>query len=687
MVKVTENGKNRRKRRVCLLSALLICFGIVLSGCKGKNESPVITPTPDESGQTVNTEGTEGNPDFETNAVAAPVFTATTSGITVTLTTDKGEYAEGEEIHYFLTIQNDRVHYKVDKTVFNYTNQMNFVAPEGTELPFEIPVVDEGKSVTIEGVLVHGEGVGTTNHAAKTAGSDAEKVTFRPYVNVMYAGQEVLIRTVMDLNIYQKYLSISSSKLFNNKEVTCHDPSIFKDFDGTYYIIGSFLDGASTTDLINWTSLNSKFQNAFSKETREQIKAWNDDEKSTSWNGYLWAPDIVYNTSMNKYCMYISANGDNWVSNIVMCTADNIMGPYEYAGSVVYGGFVADTFAQTDAPQVLGTDTIPERYVTNGVKNRKWGDKFPNCIDPCVFYDDDGNLWMTYGSWSGGIFMLELDEETGLRDYSVKYQNNNHSDEYFGKKIAGGLYVSGEASYIQKIGDYYYLFVSYGALEADGGYNVRVYRSSKPDGRYLDELGNEPFYDTRITNHAHSQGVRLFGSYKWRTFTNAQLSQGHNSAFVDDDGKAFIVFHTRTNNGTEYHYVKTHQLFTNKEGWLVAAPYQYCGESLPETPLTVDQIVGEYDIIMHTLDYDFKNKKYNKSKCSYLNADGTVTGEYEGTWKLEEGTSYITVTIKGVNYSGVVLEMNIEETKISTVVFTALGDENQLTLWGSKVVQ
>ena len=38
------------------------------------------------------------------------------------------------------------------------------------------------------------------------------------------------------------------------------------------------------------------------------------------------------------------------------------------------------------------------------------------------------------------IFMLELDEETGLRDYSVSYEENIHSDPYFGRKIAGATW-------------------------------------------------------------------------------------------------------------------------------------------------------------------------------------------------------------------------------------------------------
>lgn len=51
---------------------------------------------------------------------------------------------------------------------------------------------------------------------------------------------------------------------------------------------------------------------------------------------------------------------------------------------------------------------------------------------------------------------------------------NCTSDPYFGKKIAGGHYVSGEASYIEKIGKYWFLFMSYGGFAPDGGYQMRI---------------------------------------------------------------------------------------------------------------------------------------------------------------------------------------------------------------------
>lgn len=522
---------------------------------------------------------------------------------------------------------------------------------------------------------------------AQAAAADVEEITVRPYVKVQYAGQEIMIRAVINFKASQDLLVIEQENIAIAQRVTCHDPSIFRDLDGTYYIVGSFLCGASSLNLTDWTSMDSVIQGNFTEDVKAQIREWNLDDRADSWNGYLWAPDVIYNTSMNKYCMYLSANGDDWKSNIVLLTADAFEGPYDYAGTIVYGGFNADDYALTDAPLVTGEEEIPERYVTNGVDNHKWGDMYPNCIDPCVFYDDDGNLWMSYGSWSGGIFMLALDEETGLRDYTVSYETDIHSDAYFGKKIAGGMYVSGEASYIEKIGDYYYLFISYGGLEAARGYNVRVYRSKTPDGGYVDALGNDPYFDTYAMNFNMSRGVRLFGGYKWRNFISGQVAQGHNSAFVDEDGRAYIVFHTRTSNGTEGHYVKVHQLFVNKEGWLVAAPYQTVGESLPPNGLSVSRVAGDYEMIIHELDIDYESLETKKPQFITLTEDGKISGDYTGTWALEPGTPYIILNFDGVTYSGVSLEMAVENTNIETVVFTAMGIENQVTIWGSRVYE
>lgn len=627
---------------------------------------------------------------------AGASFQISEDDVTAVLSVDKESYEAGEEIHYQIALLNEREGWVLNKGNISYTLSGGLGAASEGSVPTQIDGAGYGETSEVSGILVGGESaIAVPKNNAKNTTANVENLKLRPYVKVTYGGEEVIIRAVIDMAMRQDIVQIPTEKRAVPKTATVHDPSIFKDSDGKYYVFGSFLATATSDDLFAWTNIDGKVQGSFTQEEIGKIRAWDEAYTSGNWNGNLWAPDVIYNPNLGKYCMYLSANGDDWHSNIVFLVADTVTGPYTYVDSIVYGGFNREDYMQTDIAKVIPEEIaansgLPSRYITNGVDNRKWGDEYPNCIDPCVFFDDEGTLWMSYGSWSGGIFLLKLDAQTGLRDYSVKYETNAHSDAYFGKKIAGGKYVSGEASYIQKIGNYYWLFISYGGLEAKSGYNVRVFRSDRPDGDYVDALGNTPFFDKYSQNFNQSVGVRLFGGYKWRTMKVGQVAQGHNSAFVDDDGRAYMVFHTRTTDGTEGHYVKVHQLFMNKEGWLVAAPYRTHGESLQEKGIEMSEIAGEYEVILHELDLDYANLNTNGPFFITLNEDGSVTsrkaGEViiRGSWSEEDGTAYMELTLDDVHYSGVVLKMDVEGSSIETIVFTVLGKENQLTLWGSK---
>ena len=132
-------------------------------------------------------------------------------------------------------------------------------------------------------------------------------------------------------------------------------------------------------------------------------------------------------------------------------------------------------------------------------------------------------------------------------------------DPYFGKKIAGGFYVSGEASYIEYIGGYYYLFVTYGGLAAggnpsdynNGGYQMRVFRSKNPDGPYLDAKNDPAVFSQYLLNFGpkendNNRGVNIFGAYSnwgYQTVGNyGERSQGHNSIIAAEDGRTYLVY-------------------------------------------------------------------------------------------------------------------------------------------------
>ena len=174
--------------------------------------------------------------------------------------------------------------------------------------------------------------------------------------------------------------------------VSVHDPSVAYD-NGTYYIFGSHMAWAKSTYLRNWENfqmnINSEYTDLFGKEWEEYCKT----ATNPNLNGNLWAPDVVYNPNMGKYCFYMSVNGDDWNSVIVLLSADSIEGPYEYVGPVVFSGFNTDSHdvKGTDVYQVLGEDANLTRY--QNIKNTKL-----NAIDPCVLFDKDGSLSMLFYS-------------------------------------------------------------------------------------------------------------------------------------------------------------------------------------------------------------------------------------------------------------------------------------------------
>ena len=512
------------------------------------------------------------------------------------------------------------------------------------------------------------------------------------------------------------------------KRVSVHDPSVvFDQASSTYYIFGSHRAAAKSTNMMSWeaftapwataTSTNAANADAFTTPEVTKVKkggkeydlnfnafAWS-ARGSEGYNvdGMMWAPDVIYNKKLGKWCMYLSINGDFWYSSIIMLTADNIAGPYRYQAPVVISGFRSgDSYKSTDLEIVLGEQaSLPSRYAPSD----NYGNHWPNCIDPCVFYDETGKLWMSYGSWSGGIFMLELDEATGLRNYDVTYAESETSDPYFGKKIAGGHYVSGEASYIEYIGGYYFLFMTYGGLDAAGGYQMRVFRSLSPDGPYVDSKGSSAIYNSYQLNFGPTandgnRGVNILGAYsKWGNLltggaeaASGERAQGHNSIIAAPDGRTYLVYHTRFQNWGEGHQVRVHQVYQNEEGWLVAAPFEYTGEGVKSAGIAAAQkvatadIPGNYKLLAHRYGLDQTKMEYAVPVDIKLNADGTITGAVEGTWKIKTGTSYITIQL-GADYKGVMVPQTLEPTDTKVPSFTALDSQTGVTIWGYKVVE
>lgn len=460
----------------------------------------------------------------------------------------------------------------------------------------------------------------------------------------------------------------------NGAGVSVHDPSI-KKFDGRYYLYGSHMTGACSDDLQTWTTIgdgytpdNPLFDNLFA----DGLGIF--DYAGDYGNGTyaVWAEDVIYLEQMQKYVMYFCVSSTYIKSNLCYAVADRPEGPYVYQGPLLYSGFTTLDVQKTDVFSVVEPAEASSYWNGGNYNNMLW----PNCIDPAPFFDKDGRLWMVYGSWSGGIFLLELDPATDLVIHPESDPENN-VDAYFGKRLLGGGHVSIEGPYIQYDSDsgYYYLYVSYGGLERTGGYQIRVFRSEAPDGPYVDMNGAAP--SPIGLDHA-PYGLKLSGNYDMPSCETAYMATGGQSVFQDDDGKTYVCYHSRFDNGSEYHEPCVKQVFLNKEGWPVLAPFTTKGETISAQGYEKEELTGTYFFLNLGMDI---SDKIAEPVLITLQEDGTVSGDIAGSWTFEDQSCFMSLTYGGTTYSGVFCRMQ-DEAGTDVMTFSAAG--NNKSVWGAK---
>ncbi|HSC66310.1 MAG TPA: family 43 glycosylhydrolase, partial [Cellvibrio sp.] len=397
--------------------------------------------------------------------------------------------------------------------------------------------------------------------------------------------------------------------------IAVHDPSVIF-ANNQYYVFGSHLSVAKSPDLMRWSRVadgvnsNNRIFNNVTSELSEAL-TW-------AQTNTLWAPDVAYING--RYLMYYNAcKGDSPVSALGIASSSTIEGPYTDNGLILRSGMWG---------QISEDGTVYN------------GQTHPNAVDPTVFYDNTNRLWMIYGSYSGGIFIMQLNASTGFPI----------SGQGYGKHLMGGNHSVIEGAYVifSPETNYYYMFVSFGGLDAAGGYNIRVSRSRNPNGPYLDAKGtdmrnvkanpNVPLFDTAsLAPH----GVKLVGNHVFAG-TNNQLgyvSPGHNSAYRKAaTGQYFLVFHTRFPGRGEQHEVRTHEFFFNADGWPVVSPLRYAekvdandqNRSRPALEfVAVNEIAGTYQLINHAKDISSTIK--SSSNIQLANT-GVITGAQSGNW-------------------------------------------------------
>ncbi|MBE5871185.1 MAG: glycoside hydrolase family 43 protein [Lachnospiraceae bacterium] len=456
-----------------------------------------------------------------------------------------------------------------------------------------------------------------------------------------------------------------------------HDPQVIVAEDGTCYCYGSHMTAAVSEDLRKWKSFANgvtKANKIYDNLLEEPFEAFSFVGKNGEGGYSVWAPSVIYDKTTRKYLMYFCTTSSFIKSNIALATSEQIEGPYHYEKTILYSGFTKPDIAKTDFEEIMGGDKeTRKRYVlSTGFNNQLW----PNAIDPAAFYDEEDRMWMVYGSWSGGIFLLEIDPETG-EPIHPQEDPATETDRYYGKRLIGGYHHPIEGPYIQYDADtgYYYLFLSYGNLQANGGYQIRVFRSDKVDGVYTDAAGQSLGIGGDLNAFA-DYGVKLMGNYTLPSLSVTYMAPGGQSVFYGKDGNLYIVYHQRYKQKGETHNVRVHRIVMNEDGWPCILPFATNGETLSETGYKQSDLTGTFYLLDHGLSVDAKVNE--PAECTFKK--GKIEGELTGSYEVEQGTNYITMKLGNAVYKGVMVEMT-DEAGNDTFCISAVGENNH-AIWG-----
>jgi len=294
-----------------------------------------------------------------------------------------------------------------------------------------------------------------------------------------------------------------------------------------------------SSNITTWTTTTNHFSSISVSTNQSHYNTYNYGQRGsggTSW----WAPCLFYNEVMERWCIYYSHSstlndgGRGFgpkTSSIGLAVLNPVAGqPYslELAGSnwqyrdIVVRSYDALTNWSTGNANLvspwLGFQLTTSangawRLGPNNPLSSKYG---PNCIDAQIIQDvESGRIFMDYGSFWEGIFLLELDPATGL-----PFANVDSADPDYELKTApglnianrGGTYITAEPLDARRtkggngptnqryhVGiegphifhnentGYYYLIVAYGYN--NGSYNMRVGRSKSVTGPYYDYNG------------------------------------------------------------------------------------------------------------------------------------------------------------------------------------------------------
>lgn len=166
-----------------------------------------------------------------------------------------------------------------------------------------------------------------------------------------------------------------------SRGVVTRDPSSIVKCKDEYWVFhtGRGIPTFRSKDLVKWERGPAVFTTA-----PEWIAANVPENRNMSY----WAPDIIH--VGDRYLLYYSVSAMGKMTSAIGLATNPTLDPNDPAYKWTDEGIVVQT------------------------REGQPGDAY-NAIDPALFQDNDGSLWMVFGSYWTGIKLLQLDPKTGKR--------------------------------------------------------------------------------------------------------------------------------------------------------------------------------------------------------------------------------------------------------------------------------
>lgn len=173
----------------------------------------------------------------------------------------------------------------------------------------------------------------------------------------------------------------------------------------------------------------------------------------------FWAPEVIEHDG--TFYLYYSASTFGSNRSAIGLTTNTTLDPDD------------PDYAWVDRGQVIASEPGETNY---------------NAIDPGVIEDADGTPWMAFGSFWGGIQLVELSWPSGKPVEGA-------SPETIASRTSPPNAI--EAPYLVRHDDWYYLFVSRDSCcqGTDSTYNMAVGRAKEVTGPYVDRSGKDMTLD------------------------------------------------------------------------------------------------------------------------------------------------------------------------------------------------